>query len=281
MFEYFFSSHRDFKEDIYNIPDFSLITQLHIHTIGHTFPDENYTNTRKKSKTSAIEYVISGTGTLHVDDKTYIVSPGDSYLLPQGHSHYYYSNFSNPMEKLWINCLDDFFPALSDLFHLSNTVVYKNTNTMPIITKIHSICRNGGDLYEMQQNIEVLLFKLAQLLKKSKQEYESNLQTPISIIKFYIDNHITENFSLDELAKISNYNKDYLIRLFKKTYGLTPYRYILNKKIELICSLLSSTHMTSAQIASHVGFCDEKNMAKLFKNKMHTTISEYKRKIDL
>ena len=52
----------------------------------------------------------------------------------------------------------------------------------------------------------------------------------IKILK-YIDNNMYKKISIDDLANYFHYNKDYIMRLFKKEIGYTITNYINSKRI--------------------------------------------------
>ena len=51
-------------------------------------------------------------------------------------------------------------------------------------------------------------------------------------LSFYIIKHIEDKISLDCLAQVFRLNKFQLIRLFKRKFGVTPFEFILQKRIE-------------------------------------------------
>ncbi len=66
----------------------------------------------------------------------------------------------------------------------------------------------------------------------------------------------TETISLKELSEKYFYSPNYLIRVFRKKYGVTPYRHILHMRIDKAKQLLSSTDKTCRQIAELCGYRD-------------------------
>lgn len=60
----------------------------------------------------------------------------------------------------------------------------------------------------------------------------NNVNPYISKSIEYINNNIRKKLSIDEICKYINLSKFYFSRMFKKETGVTPYRYILNCKIE-------------------------------------------------
>ena len=70
----------------------------------------------------------------------------------------------------------------------------------------------------------------------------------------YIDQHIFEPISLDEIADKLGYDAYYLTTLFKKDTGMTMKAYILGQKIEQAKIFLSTTRMEMQEISDCLSF---------------------------
>ena len=51
-------------------------------------------------------------------------------------------------------------------------------------------------------------------------------------LRHRLDASIEKTFSLDLLCEEFNYSKNYLIQVFRAQYGVTPYQYYLNGRVE-------------------------------------------------
>lgn len=108
-----------------------------------------------------------------------------------------------------------------------------------------------------------------------------NLYTVISkdnmtAIDEYISNHIEENISIDDLAKVLNMNKYHFLNEFKKANGITPYQYLLSRRVEMAKELLQKTDKSLVEIAHDLGFNDSSHLARTFKKYTHQTLRQYK-----
>jgi len=59
--------------------------------------------------------------------------------------------------------------------------------------------------------------------------------------------------------------------------GITPYQYILNKKIELAKGLLAETDIQTRQISFEMGFASHSNFCHNFKKMTDRTPQEYRK----
>lgn len=100
-------------------------------------------------------------------------------------------------------------------------------------------------------------------------------------IKDYIDHNFThQDFSVDEIAKEVDLSLSYIRQIFKNEKGLTINDYIIDCRIELSKTLLSSTDKTAKDIAEEVGYYDNRYFYTLFKKKVGMTTDEYRKSIN-
>jgi AraC family transcriptional regulator len=87
----------------------------------------------------------------------------------------------------------------------------------------------------------------------------------------YVDNHISDNLSLAELANVVGISQYYFSRLFKQSMGLTPHQYIIQCRVERAKQLLRRGDESIADIAHAVGFSDQSHLTYHFKRLLGIT----------
>ena len=92
----------------------------------------------------------------------------------------------------------------------------------------------------------------------------------------YIDTNITEKLEIMQLAQMTKWKSQYFQRLFTKYMGITPYQYILNKKIEKTKVLLVETDIRTRQISFEMGFVSHSNFCSNFKKITNKTPQQYR-----
>ena len=90
-------------------------------------------------------------------------------------------------------------------------------------------------------------------------------RTTLRRISTYIEEHLTEDLALAELAAIASLSPYHFARLFKASTGVSPHRYVIQRRIERAKLLLSTTQWSLAAIAHAVGFAHESHLALHFK----------------
>jgi len=77
--------------------------------------------------------------------------------------------------------------------------------------------------------------------------------------------HMTEEFSLDQLAAQAGLSKFHFLRLFKSAVGVSPLSYHINLRIEESKRLLRETKQSVVAVALDVGYSNPSHFAQLFR----------------
>ncbi|MDD7739694.1 MAG: AraC family transcriptional regulator [Fusicatenibacter sp.] len=111
-------------------------------------------------------------------------------------------------------------------------------------------------------------------------EIQTQNYSPIVIYMCtYIDKHIREVISLEEMAKGVGYDTYYLTTLFKKDTGKTIKTYILEKKVEQAKILLSSTLMETQEISDRLSFQSASYFCTQFKKITGESPLSYRKRV--
>lgn len=246
---------------------------------GTTFADPHYQEIRYNSEISCIEYIISGSGVINSNGKSYIVNKGDSYMLLEGSDQNYYSNADDPFTKIWFNFKGVLNREIIKIYDLFDTVLFKNTNTLPFIEKIHQIISSNTDPKLIQEETSAVFLRLIQFMANHKQELTSE-SSSVDMIRYYIDCNITKNIKMSDISAITNYTPQHIIKLFKEKYGITPHQYILDSKIRIALPMLRhgySIHKSIEEISNELGFSDPHHFSFQFKKRMGMRPSLYRK----
>ena len=93
----------------------------------------------------------------------------------------------------------------------------------------------------------------------------------------YISDNIHTSIKVEELSKISGYNPQYFIRLFKQSIGMSPYQYIINCRMKKAVQLLKQ-NVSVTCVAEQTGYGDIKAFSRAFKSYFNVPPSEYEKK---
>ncbi|MDU2489533.1 MAG: AraC family transcriptional regulator [Clostridium celatum] len=170
--------------------------------------------------------------------------------------------------------------------HQLPIILKDNINCYPkIFDVIENIiyCYYEKDIaYELE--LKSLLFKFFSLLYKndliernqSKNNLTINTTDKIKLVLNYINDHYSEDISINTLAELCEYSEYHFMRFFKKHIGLTCVQYINNLRLEKSSILLTSTNNAIMDISLEVGFDNLSYFNKLFKRKYNLTPKEFR-----
>ena len=83
--------------------------------------------------------------------------------------------------------------------------------------------------------------------------------------------------SIENLSEQLNISKSQMTREFTKYYGVAPYQYILDRKIEAAKHLLLTSSMRVYEISELLGFADTYYFSNIFKQKTGLSPLQFKR----
>lgn len=127
------------------------------------------------------------------------------------------------------------------------------------------------DLENLQYEMIFAYCKLVQ------QEKLSGYSTPIRNVINYIQLHLENPLSLDELATQIERNPKYLSSTFKREVGIGVNEYINSARIQQSLTLLRNTDYVVSHVAMLVGFNDANYFTKVFSKEMGCTPSQYRK----
>src|ERR1700677_3619824 len=81
----------------------------------------------------------------------------------------------------------------------------------------------------------------------------------------YIETHLAEKITAMDLADLINVSVGQLIRAFKISVGVPPFHYIASRRVDLACTMMSTTREPLSQIAIACGLCDQAHLCKVFR----------------
>ena len=95
----------------------------------------------------------------------------------------------------------------------------------------------------------------------------------------YIETHLAEKIMAMDLADLANVSVGQLTRAFKISVGVPPFHYIASRRVELACTMMSTTREPLSQIAIACGLCDQAHLCKVFRRMIGMSPSTWRRTI--
>ena len=95
-------------------------------------------------------------------------------------------------------------------------------------------------------------------------------------VREYVETHLDGNISLQDLADTAGLSVSHFARAFKQSEGVTPYGYLLQRRVQRSLDLLARTELPLAEIATASGFADQSHFCRRFRGLVGTTPSTYR-----
>jgi AraC family transcriptional regulator len=92
----------------------------------------------------------------------------------------------------------------------------------------------------------------------------------------YIEEHLAEDLSLIALAEIVDLSVYHFARVFKRSLGAPPHRYLMDRRMDRARSLLRRPTLSVTQIGIQIGFRETSSFTKAFRKFTGLTPTEYR-----
>ena len=93
----------------------------------------------------------------------------------------------------------------------------------------------------------------------------------------YIESHLAEEITLEDLAAIVHFHPNYFISFFRRYFGMPPLKYVSAARLERAKLLLRTTQDSVASIAEQTGFHGLYHFSRRFKEYTGFSPSDFRR----
>lgn len=237
---------------------------------------------------------LGNAGIFQINGNEYLIGQGDIVLINMFDSHTlkynkhtFYERFSISIDPSLLlsfnteNCnLLDIFSGSSEnypIFHVEGKCFDKYLNLIHQYSQQKP--RYGQDIYE-----KAMLHQLASYLYSDcftgiyHDTKESRHIALVAALIDYINTHLSEELSLDILARHVNYSPYYISRIFKNITSYTLTNYIIEKRISLAKQYITS-NMSISQAAEAAGFHNYSYFYKTFCKFTGKSPADYKNEL--
>lgn len=214
------------------------------------------------------EYTIPG-GSVFVSFPDEIHSTND-IPISLNHQYWIQLDISDPAHFLF---LEEQAAAelIADLYTISEHVIpLDNPEVSRMIARAFDLCRKNGNRIQVAACLLIFLEVLVSSSASASHHPESDIETAVA----YINGHITEELSLDDLAGQVNLSTSQFKQKFRRVMGISPRNYINQEKISLAKSLLLNGH-TVTDVAMRLSFNDSSYFSTVFKKYTLKTPRQY------
>ncbi|MDC7241122.1 MAG: AraC family transcriptional regulator [Spirochaetales bacterium] len=228
-----------------------------------------------------LHYFIQGSGSFLNDKTRFSLEPGTLYL-------------TNPEVRHSIIVQDDTTPISyyavllktedrDREFHRLLTIDLKSNRTYGVGTNyrffFEEIREKGlsGNRALRQSAVHQLISFLYVLSGEEDFHFADSRNSHIEKALRIMQNNITNDLDLEDIAERLDLSKSYFIRLFQQKMKTTPMKYFMKLKIEAAGAMLTSTDRPLLTIAQDLNFYSEFHFSRVFKQYTGTAPSVYRK----
>ncbi|WP_026506577.1 AraC family transcriptional regulator [Butyrivibrio sp. MC2013] len=244
---------------------------------------------------SAIEmmYILEGEVDITVNGKTTILLPGDVYLVDSALPHSTKSLKGNKAILIQIPYpfLAKYIPDIDNRrfgfdCHSDNPIIRtKILQLIGIIEQMQIVFefKPDGEILRFTSLVFELLFQIyhnfSREVKSADLRKESKTFSRLQTILDYLDEHYASPITLDEIAGVACFQKEYFCHFFKKNMGITYTRYLNDLRLSKIRDDLVDTDLPLKEILEKHGFSNYKLFRKMFAETFGCTPGVYRKTV--
>lgn len=227
-----------------------------------------------KRKTYVIECCAEGYGSVIINGKEFLVSPGDCYILLPGDVIVHTADTKNPRKGYW--CAVD---------GLNLGIIFKDAGISaqnPFAPKesFDELCTclkkmvddwNCDDAGKSLRETAHIYDFLGVLMKNKKPSvYDDRIERALGLMEA----RFHEPLNVDDIAREIGLERSYFSILFKEKTAVSPHKYLTSLRIRQACDLIEKEQCSISEAAAATGL-DPCNFARIFKRETGKTPMEY------
>ena len=93
----------------------------------------------------------------------------------------------------------------------------------------------------------------------------------------YVEANLGRAVTVRELAHIAELSTHHFVRMFQKSLGLTPYQYVLERRVERAKELLRNETASLVEVGLSTGFCSQSHFTSAFHRSVGVTPAVFQR----
>lgn len=256
-------------------------SDLSLYSAGYEECASGYSYGPKIRSYHLVHFVLHGKGELHINEHVFQLSAGDAFLIPAGKVSYYKAAADDPWCYAWIS-----FLGISSQMYLyqlmtstDDVYIIHGLDTMKYKERIFEIIALKDSSTSSYFQANGVLFQMMAMLFDDIDFRESNWgrTSVVDEVKYHLDINYAEKLKLQDVAKSFGIHPNYLTRIFREKYGVSPKQYLMGLKLKKARRLLTTTELSVSVIASSLGFDDQLAFSKIFKKEYMISPSEYRK----
>ncbi len=244
----------------------------YIQDIGYYKCGFGHITIREAMRSLLLIYTLNGKAFLHYRGKKYQAKAGDVFFINCRYPHVYGTDSNEHWEFKFIHFYGNNSNEIYETIYQMYGAIIRGKTNNPIIetiNKLELLTKQRAKYLESQTmaGVAKLFSEIIQLSATRLGEIKNNKPNKIvdRAIRFIEKNYHT-NIVLSDISEASCASKYHFSRIFKKIIGSSPYRYLINYRVNIAKEKLKQTSKSIAEIAVETGFESPSNFIKTFQS---------------
>ncbi|UII33517.1 AraC family transcriptional regulator [Fulvivirga ulvae] len=233
---------------------------------------------------------------LHLDSDSFVFLNKGSQLSIKGEKKgvFIILYFNNVLSELITDSLFQRNPKpgknIKDYhdYSLIEHVHYANAslkNFLPLLIDLGTSCASFHALKAdmlirtILDNVILENFEAIQVSSKLgvvKNSTRVSLYKRLSMVRAWVEQNHASSVTVEKMADVAMLNPYHFLRVFKKTYGLTPHQYLIEVRLDQAQVLLSARGQSVSSVCHAVGFDSLSSFSRLFKARVGVSPKFYR-----
>jgi AraC family transcriptional regulator len=200
--------------------------------------------------------------------------PNKVDVLPRD-SLYISTYIGPPLRLALIEFSDDLVSLMPSRQGLFNVVTRFCINDKFLSLACKQFLRDSTPLVKETLALAILSYtSVVSVEGRMSEQLPSNLR---NLVVEYIDENLATEIKISDLARMTQISIFHFIRIFKGTFNLTPYQYIIQRRLLRAEVLLVHTRQSMMEVALSCGFNGASQFSYSFKRNIGLSPAEYRR----
>ncbi|RUS46614.1 AraC family transcriptional regulator [Cohnella sp. AR92] len=227
-------------------------------------------------------YVMEGSGKLETEQHSETLVPGMLALILTGTSHSIEANPGSSLKLKWVHFKTSFGDReWYNSLRLPIGIPAMQGEAASLMDKV--IRGAAEDSLTSRMRCKAAILELISLyldgiqpLTVISEGIPSQDMEKINAVIRYIDEHLADNITVDELSKLIFLHPNYFIVFFKSMMGCSPIQYVNLRRMEMARSMLLQPECNVSDVAGRIGM-KIYYFSRMFKKHTGMTPSQYRK----
>ena len=230
-----------------------------------------------------VHFVISGKGRYTVNDTTHHLGAGDFFLIRPNELINYEADVEDPWEYYWIGFSGNKVKEILQTNGIGVKDYIGQVDTKEELReKFESFMQS--DFFDDSQKLanQAYFYDIFSFFKIHNEGVEMEVRVSQrtkyseAFLLYVENNYYREDLTIEEIAKSMYLHPSYFSQVIKEELGLNALKYLNLYRMNKASQLLKTTELSIEEISSAVGYENRHSFSRAFKNRFHSSPTEYK-----